>query len=167
MRYASIRDIDVSNGIGIAASIFVQGCTHHCKGCFNPSTWSFEGGKEFTEEVQDRFLEICKNENVDCVSVLGGEPLDQDEELYKFLLRLKNEIPNKPVFLWTGYTWEFIEGNGHMYKLVKDTVDVLIDGEYIENKRDFRLKLRGSSNQRIIMVKETISSGKIVLMEDV
>jgi anaerobic ribonucleoside-triphosphate reductase activating protein len=80
MRYASIREMDITNGIGIGVSLFVQGCTHHCKGCFNPETWDFNGGKEWTQDIENKFIELCKRPHIDCVSILGGEPFDQDEK---------------------------------------------------------------------------------------
>ena len=159
MRYASIRDMDIVNGVGIACSLFVQGCSHHCKNCFNQETWDFNGGKEWTKEIEDEFIEICKRPYIDCVSILGGEPLDQDLDMLELLRRIKKEV-GKPIYLWTGYTWETIFSNEDyvLEMLILSLCDYVIDGEYIDNLKDYRLKLRGSSNQRIIDVKKTLDS---------
>lgn len=152
VKYNTIRDMDISNGEGIACSIFFQGCSHHCEGCFNPETWSFDTGKEFTEEVQHKFIEMCKKPYIKCISLLGGEPFDQDSyELYNFLKRLKQEV-NKPVYLWTGYLYEeLLEKDCNIKNIFEEKlISVLIDGEFILQKRDLMLKLRGSSNQRVI-----------------
>lgn len=144
MRYAQIRDMDIVNGEGIAVSLFVQGCPNHCKGCFNQETWDFNGGKEWTKEVEDEFIKLCKRDYVSCVSLLGGEPLAQNDML-DLLKRIKVEV-NKPIYVWTGYTAEFAT----KYKSLElSYIDYLIDGKFEEDKKDVRLRLRGSSNQRI------------------
>lgn len=154
MRYAQIRSMDISNGVGIACSLFVQGCSHHCKNCFNPETWDFNAGEEWTKEIEDKFIELCQNEHVDCVSILGGEPFDQDEHIYWFLKKLKYEV-NKPLYLWTGYKIEYLLTRDVPRDCLKENlIDYLIDGEYVDELRDLNLELRGSSNQRIIDVKE-------------
>lgn len=154
MRYNKIRSMDISNGVGIACSLFVQGCSHHCKNCFNPETWDFNAGEEWTKEIEDKFIELCQNEHVDCVSILGGEPFDQDEHIYWFLKRLKHEV-NKPLYLWTGYKIEYLLTRDVPRDCLKENlIDYLIDGEYVDELRDLNLELRGSSNQRIINVKE-------------
>ena len=154
MRYNKIRSMDISNGVGIACSLFVQGCSHHCKNCFNPETWDFNAGEEWTKEIEDKFIELCQNEHVDCVSILGGEPFDQDEHIYWFLKRLKHEV-NKPLYLWTGYKIEYLLTRDVPRDCLKENlIDYLIDGEYVDELHDLNLELRGSSNQRIIDVKE-------------
>lgn len=144
MRYASIRKMDISNGNGIRVSLFVQGCKFHCRGCFNSSTWDFNEGKEWNKEIEDEFLELCKLEHIVGVSILGGEPFQQDESLYKLLVRINNEV-NKPISLWTGYTFETIPQD--MIKCL-DYIDELTDGQFIEELKDFKLYFKGSSNQR-------------------
>ena len=144
MRYAQIRDMDIVNGEGIAVSLFVQGCPHHCKNCFNQETWDFNGGKKWTKEVEDEFIKLCKRDYVSCVSLLGGEPLAQNDIL-DLLKRIKAEV-NKPVYVWTGYTAEFVI---KCKSLELSYIDYLIDGKFEEDKKDVRLRLRGSSNQRI------------------
>lgn len=151
MRYAQIRDMDIVNGKGIGASIFFQGCSHRCKGCFNSSTWDFNGGKEWIKDVEDEFIEICKREYIDHESLLGGEPLDQPiDELITLLNRVKIEV-GKPIWLWTGYTFMYIENSPSHPKFsdVLDYVDYVIDGEFIEELKDLNLPYRGSSNQNI------------------
>ena len=149
MNYAQIRDMDVVNGEGIAVSLFVQGCSHHCKGCFNSETWDFNGGKKWTKEVEDEFIELCKRDYVSCVSLLGGEPLAQGLSIVKLLTRLKREI-NKPIYVWTGYTIEYLmEQKSSIYDVLTWCGVYLIDGKFEEDKKDVKLRLRGSSNQRI------------------
>ena len=166
MRYSSIRDMDVVNGIGIACSLFVQGCSHHCYNCFNQETWDFKGGEEWTKEIEDKFISLCNRPYIDCVSILGGEPFDQGEHFYWFLQRLRHEV-GKPIFVWSGYTYEQL--------IIKDVprdclreglVDYLIDGEFIDSLKDYKLHLIGSSNQRIIDVNKTIESEKIILAKE-
>lgn len=157
MRYAKIRSMDIVNGIGIACSLFVQGCTHHCKGCFNPETWDFKAGKEWTEDIENKFIELCQNEYIDCISILGGEPFDQDEHIYWLLKRIKAEV-DKPVYVWSGYVIEHLLTRDVPRDCLKENlIDYLIDGEFIEEVRDLNLQLRGSSNQRIINVKEYLN----------
>lgn len=162
MRYASIRKMDIVNGEGIGVSLFVQGCPFHCKGCFNQETWDFNGGKEFTKELKEKFIDLCQKDYVNFIGILGGEPLAQGLELYWLLKEIKHKVPNKPIFLWTGYKWEEI-CSPIAWNIIKECVDILIDGRYEEDKKDFNLKLRGSSNQKIIKVQESLDKGEIVL----
>lgn len=151
MRYVQIRDMDIVNGKGIGATIFFQGCSHRCKGCFNSSTWDFNGGKEWTKEVEDEFIKLCQREYIDHVSLLGGEPLDQPiDELITLLNRVKIEV-GKPIWLWSGYTFIYIENSPVHPKFsnVLDYVDYVIDGEFVEELKDLNLLYRGSSNQNI------------------
>lgn len=149
MNYAQIRDMDIVNGEGIAVSLFVQGCPNHCKGCFNSETWDFNGGKKWAKEVEDEFIELCKRDYVSCVSLLGGEPLAQGISIVKLLTRLKREV-NKPIYVWTGYTIEYLmEQKPSIYDVLTWCGVYLIDGKFEEDKKDVRLRLRGSSNQRI------------------
>lgn len=153
MRYSQIRNIDISNGIGISCSIFFQGCSHRCHNCFNPETWDFNKGKEFTKEKQLEFISLCKKPYVDCISILGGEPVQQNcIEFSEFLDELR--LIKKPIFLWSGYTYEEIINMNKWYLL--DKIDYLIDGKYVEELHDYTLHLKGSSNQRIIDCKKSI-----------
>ena len=163
MRYASIRDMDVVNGIGIACSLFVQGCLHHCYNCFNQETWDFKKGKEWTQEIENKFIELCKRPFIDCVSILGGEPFQQGEDFYELLKKLKHDV-NKPIFVWTGYKFEEIMESYPMQKCLI-YIDYLIDGKYIDSLKDYKLSLRGSSNQRIIDIKNTLKNKNIEILD--
>lgn len=159
MNYAQIRDMDIVNGEGIAVSLFVQGCTHHCNGCFNQSTWNFEGGNRWTKDIEDEFIALCKRDYITCVSILGGEPFDSFPKslemiftdgsvgLHTLLYRLITEV-KKPIYVWTGYTLEEINNSVNKWYWLR-YIDYLIDGKFEEDKKDVRLRLRGSSNQRI------------------
>lgn len=162
MRYAMIRDMDISNGLGIGVSIFFQGCKFHCNNCFNKSTWDFNGGKRLTNEVIDKFVEISSNNNIDHISILGGEPLQQNlYELNQFIKRINKEV-GKPIIMWTGYTYENL--SIEQLEVIKN-VDILIDGQFIQELYDPRLLYRGSSNQRVIDVQKSLKSSKIVLLD--
>lgn len=148
MRYAQIRKMDISNGEGIGVSLFVQGCPHHCKGCFNQETWNFDGGKEFTPQIEDGLFNILesKKDYLSYFSILGGEPLAPQniDKVQDILKKVKKKFPFK-TYVWTGYRLENIEN-----KEILKYIDVLIDGPFIEAQRDITLKLRGSSNQRVL-----------------
>ena len=162
MRYAQIREMDITNGKGIACSLFVQGCSHHCKGCFNPETWDFNSGKEWTQDIENKFIELCKRPHIDCVSILGGEPFDQNEHIYWLLKKIKLEV-NKPLYLWSGYVYEYLINRDIPRDcLMENLIDYLIDGKFQLDKRDLSLKLRGSSNQRIIDVQESLRQNKVI-----
>lgn len=158
MNYSDIKPNDVINGEGVCVSLFVSGCTHHCKGCFNKETWDFNYGKQFTRKSMDYILEcIDKNEIMRNFSVLGGEPLH--EKNIDTVLHICNEVkkafPNIKIYVWTGYLYEdLINKYG---KDIFQNMDILIDGEFKEDKKDLSLKLRGSNNQRIINLKEGLS----------
>lgn len=174
MRYALIRSRDINNGPGICASLYVQGCNHHCKECFNPETWDYNGGKLWTKEKEFQFIEACKNEYVKNICILGGEPLDQGKELFDLLLKLNEEV-QKPIWLWTGYVWEdiftgqniIIQQNYDEDKAIKRGIlnlcSVVIDGPFVEELKDNSLRYRGSLNQRIIDVEETKRNNKVIL----
>ena len=156
MRYAQIRKFDVTNGPDVRTTLFVTGCTNNCEGCFNKELQDFNYGEEWTKETEDKFLEYAKNENVNGVNILGGEPMEQvmDDSLYDLLLRIKNET-GKSIWLWSGYLYEEIIKDNSKKRLL-ELVDVLVDGRFVIAKRDITLKYRGSSNQRVIDVKKSI-----------
>lgn len=162
MYYGSIKKLDCANGKGIRTTLFVSGCTHGCKGCFNEESQDFKYGKEWTNEVEDKFIEYAKSPKVTGVSILGGEPLQQGEIMLNLVKRLRKEV-GKPIWMWTGYTWEEVKDNPIRRKIVEQ-IDVLIDGKFELDKRDLNLKYKGSSNQRVINVQETINSGKISIL---
>lgn len=172
MRYNQIRECDIANGEGIGVALFVQGCHFKCKNCFNPETWDFNGGKEWTPEVEDKFIELASRPYIKRISLLGGECL-ADENL-DGVLNLVNKIrllmPEKTIWLYTGYTWEEIY-NCMSFNIMKRrqiiyNCDVLVDGRYIDSQRDISLKWRGSLNQRVINVQESLKQNKIILYCD-
>ena len=160
MRYAQIRNMDISNGEHIGVSLFVQGCHFHCKGCFNKETWDFNGGKEWSQEIEDKFFELIDRPYIKRVSILGGEPLaDENKEVVLDLIKkIKDKYPSKSIYLYTGYTFEEIYSLDNL-----QCVDVLVDGRYIEAQKDLTLAFRGSKNQRVIDVQKTLKEDKIVL----
>lgn len=158
MRYAKIRATDISNGPGIRVSIYVQGCNHHCKGCFNPETWNFEGGNIFNRRVLTQFLELAKPRKIVGFSILGGEPLQQGKDMLNLVKAMKKEYPDKTIWMWTGYTYEELDEE---QREIVSYVDVLVDGKYIEEQKRPSLKFRGSTNQRIIDIPKTLETGTI------
>lgn len=164
MRYNKIRKMDISNGKGVRVSIFVQGCTFNCKNCFNPETHDFNGGKEFTNDTINRVLELCQNENVEGLSILGGEPMHPNniDGVTKLAKAFKEKFPNKNIWAWTGFTYENYMKDREILKYL----DVLVDGQYVDELHDFTLKWRGSSNQRVIDIPKTLKEGKVVLLEE-
>lgn len=151
MRYNKIRKMDISNGPGIRISLFVQGCPFHCKGCFNECTWDFNQGKHFTNETLQLLLKNAKMDYIAGLSVLGGEPLHPKniDEVITICKKFKESYPEKDIWLWTGYLIENINNN-EIFKYV----DYIVDGQFIEDLKDSTLKFRGSSNQRVINIKE-------------
>lgn len=174
MRWAQMRALDISNGTGVGISLFVQGCPFHCFNCFNPETWEFEKGNEWTKETQNDFLKLAERSYIDRISFLGGEPLaEQNIEDLLILIRLiKDRYPNKKIWLYSGFTFEKIfnstEENFLIRQQILSYVDVLVDGQYIDELKDYSLRFRGSSNQRIIDVQKTLNNEdkSIVLYED-
>lgn len=155
-----MRKYDVANGLGVRATIFFSGCTHNCPNCFNLNYQNFKYGEEWTFEQEDKFMEYVKDENVVGVSILGGEPFQQNPAmLYGFVRRIKEET-GKNIWLWTGYEYEHIP---RQYYPILKYVDVLIDGKFVEELKDYTLRFRGSSNQRIIDVQKSLKSTKAVL----
>ena len=183
MRYASIRNLDISNGEGVGVSFFVQGCPFHCKNCFNSDTWDFNGGKEWTEEIKNKFMELINRPYIKRVSFLGGECLaDQNlDEVLKLVQEISISYPEKTIWLYTGYKFDLLNSKYNEYKYtpfaasadkwltrweIISNVDVLVDGEYIDEQKDLTLKWRGSKNQHVINVKESIKNNKIILYCD-
>ena len=164
MKFIKIKDNDIANGVGITMSLWTQGCPHHCKGCFNMETWDFNKGKEFTElDLKYIFDNINKNDIHRDLSILGGEPLcpQNIEGVINICKEFKKIYPNKKIYIWTGYTLE--EFNDTQKSILK-YIDVIVDGKFMEEKRNLSLKLRGSENQRVINVKETLKNKKIILI---
>ncbi len=164
MRYSKIRKMDISNGPGVRVSVFMQGCTFNCKNCFNPETHDFKGGKEFTDEIIDKIIELCGKDYVVGLSILGGEPMHPKniEGTTKLAKAFKEKYPNKTVWSWTGFLFD----RDLKDKEVLKYIDVLVDGQYKDELHDFRLKWCGSSNQRVIDVQKSLKKNKIVLFEE-
>ena len=163
MRYNKIRKMDISNGPGVRVSIFMQGCTFNCKNCFNPETHDFNGGKEFTEDTIKRVLELCDNENIEGLSILGGEPMHPKniEATTKLAKAFKEKFSNKTIWSWSGFLFD----KDLKDKEVLKYIDVLVDGQYVDKLRDPKLKYFGSSNQRVIDVQKSLQENKIVLVD--
>ena len=160
MKYAKIKKCDVANGPGVRVSLYVSGCNHHCKGCFNPETWDFNGGKEFTGETMNKIIANLNKYGIHrSLCILGGEPLcKQNLALTEFIINSdKAALPETKIYVWTGYILEdlILDENEHL-KSVLNKINYLIDGPFIEEKRDLRLQMRGSSNQRIIRINQGI-----------
>ena len=163
MRYNKIRKMDISDGPGVRVSIFMQGCDFNCKNCFNQETHDFNGGKEFTDETIEMVLDLCKEDYVEGLSILGGEPMNPTNigGTTKLAKAFKERYPNKNLWAWTGYTYEnYLKG-----KPVLNYLDVVVDGQYKDELHDPTLDWRGSSNQRVINVKESLNQNKVVLEE--
>lgn len=165
MKYAQIREIDITNGSGIGVALFTQGCPYHCKNCFNPETWDFNKGMAWTKETENKIIELLKPEYITRLTILGGEPLIERniEPLTALLKRVKGIYPDKQVWLYTGGDFEVLEG---LYEEIFQYIDILIDGRYIDDLRDYKLKWRGSSNQRIIDVQASLKSGNVVFSSE-
>jgi anaerobic ribonucleoside-triphosphate reductase activating protein len=161
MRYADYKLYDTANGPGVRLSLFVQGCPHHCPGCFNPETWDFNGGEEYTIENSIDIITHCKREEIAGLSILGGEPfaLENDIPMLVSLLAVYKETVKKPVWVWTGYTIEELITDPIKIVLLS-FIDVLVDGPFIEAKKNIKLVHRGSSNQRVIDVQATLEKYK-------
>ena len=167
MKYAKIRKMDISNGEGVRVSLFVQGCSFHCKNCFNQETWDFNSGKEFATAEMQKIIELANKDYIAGLSVLGGEPLHNNnvDEVFHIVATFKEKFPNKNIWLWTGFKFEDAIKDSKR-KFILRNVDVLIDGQFEEDKKDLTLKWRGSSNQRVIDCKKSLAENKIILKED-
>lgn len=170
MNYAEIKKTDIANGEGVRVSLFVSGCRRHCKNCFNKVTWDFNYGKPFTEEVEEELLQALSPDYIAGLTLLGGDPMEPENQrvLYPFVKKVRERLPKKTIWCYTGYTFKdgAIEEEQANCEVTRDFIslfDVLVDGRFVEELKDIRLVFRGSSNQRIIDVKKTLSSGNIVL----
>ena len=151
MNYAGIKKVDIANGPGVRVSLFVSGCRNHCKGCFNPETWDFAYGQPFTRETEDEIIEALRPSWIQGLSILGGEPTEEENAavLIPFLKRVRAELPEKDIWLYSGYTYEMLQREE-----ILTLVDVLVDGPFLLEQKDAGLAFRGSRNQRIIDLRE-------------
>ena len=180
MRYAQIRSMDISNGEGVGIALFVQGCDRHCFNCFNSETWNFNGGKEWTEEAKNKFMELIDRPYIRRISILGGEPLAEQnlDDVLSLVQQIRISFPEKTIWLYTGYNFDLLKSQYDEYKYtpfaanadewltrweIISNIDVLVDGEYIDEQKDLALKFRGSKNQHVIDVKQSLSQKKMVL----
>ena len=161
MRYNLIRKMDISDGPGVRVSIFMQGCEFHCKNCFNPETWDFKCGKEFTDDTIKEVLDLCSKDTIKGLSILGGEPMHpcNIEGTTKLAKAFKEKYPEKSLWAWSGFNFE----NYVKDKEVSKYLDVLVDGQYKDELHDFRLSWRGSSNQRVIDVQKSLKNNDVEL----
>ena len=163
MKYNLIRKMDISNGPGVRVSVFMQGCEFHCKNCFNPNTWGFDDGTDFTEETIDKILDLCGQDYVKGLSILGGEPMHPRniEATTKLAKAFKERYPNKTIWAWSGFLFDKYLKD----KEVSKYIDVLVDGQYVDELHDPTLKWRGSSNQRVIDVPKSLATGDIITFD--
>lgn len=173
MNYAEIKYNDIANGPGVRVTLFVSGCTHRCKNCFNEIAWDFNYGKPFTKDTENDILKACESDYISGVSVLGGEPFEPENQLalIDFLEKFREKFPQKNIWCYSGYVYEQIIGEyparcfTDKSKRLLDLIDVLVDGKFVEELHSLMLKFRGSSNQRIIDLNKTRTENKIVLWD--
>ena len=170
MNYATIKNCDIANGPGVRVSLFVSGCTHRCKGCFNEVAWDFDYGEPFTEAVMDSILEMLRPSYIRGLTLLGGEPFEpQNQEAVVTLLRkIRQELPEKSIWAFSGYLFDrdILSGKLGDCSEYLSYLDVLVDGPFVEAKKNLSLRFRGSENQRLIDVPASLASGEVVLWKD-
>lgn len=173
MNYAQVFMYDTANGPGCRTSLFVSGCTHHCKGCFNEIAWDFNYGKIFDERIQEELIEASRPSYVDGFTFLGGEPMElaNQKALASFIERIRTVLPEKSIWIYSGYTYEELTEqhnsrcHGDYTESILNNADILVDGKFELEKKNITLKFRGSSNQRIIDLKKSAENGCVVLSE--
>lgn len=169
MNYANIKTYSIENGTGVRVSLFVSGCTHHCKNCFNAEAWDFEYGKPFTKETEDEIIEDLRPDYMAGITLLGGEPMEPVNQrgLISLIRRIREELPQRTIWIYSGYVYEDFKDGGRAHCEVTDEIlslcDILVDGPFVEEKKNISLRFRGSENQRIIDLKKTRAAGKVVL----
>ncbi len=169
MNYANIKKYDIANGNGVRVSLFVSGCKHYCKGCFNSIAWDFNYGNLFTDEVMGEIIASLSPEYINGLTILGGEPLEKEnqETVLKLIKKVKEIYNDKDIWIYTGFTYEELKTNARCNTVYIDdiisNIDILVDGRFDESKKDISLLFKGSSNQRIIDIKETLKSNKLIL----
>ena len=172
MNYGNIKYFDIADGPGVRTTIFVSGCTHHCPGCFQPETWDFGFGQEYTREVEDKIIASLAPDYVDGLTLLGGEPMEKSNQraLLPLVKRVKELYPHKDIWCYTGYTLEtdLLSESRTRCEVTDELlsfIDVLVDGEFMEEQRDLTLLFRGSRNQRLIDLPKTLEKGEVVIWE--
>ena len=172
MYYGAIKKTDIANGTGLRVTLFVSGCTHHCKGCFQPETWDFKYGSPYTKMTEQEILEALNHDYIHGLTLLGGEPFEPENQrvLVKLLRHVKGRFPQKDIWCYTGYTYEAdLLGDSRARCEVTDEmlsmIDVLVDGEFLESEKNISLRFRGSMNQRIIDLPKTKQQKKIRLLK--
>ena len=170
MNYATIKNCDIANGPGVRVSLFVSGCTHRCPGCFNEVAWDFSYGQPFTEETEDYILNLLRPDYVQGLTLLGGEPFEPKNQgsVVQLLRRVKRELPQKSIWAFSGYLFDRDICSGRLGDTEEylSYLDVLVDGPFIQEKKNLSLRFRGSENQRLIDVKQSLATGEIVLWQD-
>lgn len=172
MNYAAIKNCDIANGPGVRVSLFVSGCTHHCPGCFNEVAWDFGYGDPFTQETIDSILDMLAPDYIRGLTLLGGEPFEPENQgaVTELLRQVREKYPQKSIWAFSGYLFEKIAsgtlGDWNITKQMLSYLDVLVDGPFIEAKKNLALRFRGSENQRLIDVPKTLASGQIILWQD-
>ena len=169
MNYATIKPVDIANGPGVRVSLFVSGCTHRCKGCFNEEAWDFQFGKPFTQEVQEQLLSSLDHDYIEGLTLLGGEPMEpsNQEALLPFIRAVRERLPQKTIWCFTGYDFEkdilgrMMEASSVTRELIP-LFDVMVDGKFVAEKRNLSLKFRGSENQRVLNVKKSLEEKQAV-----
>lgn len=173
MNYATIKNCDIANGPGVRVSLFVSGCTHRCKGCFNEVAWDFNYGTPFTQDTVDMIIKMLSPDYIRGLTLLGGEPFEPQNQgpLLELVRQIKTKLPEKSVWAFSGYLFDkdILAGRLGPWEITRELVgylDVLVDGPFVEEKKDLSLRFRGSSNQRLIDVPKSLEAGEIVLWED-
>lgn len=163
MRFAQIRKTDIANGEGIRVSLYVQGCHRHCPNCFNPETWDFNGGEVFDDEIENILIELINQPHIVGLTILGGEPLEPEnrKDISNLLKKVKQHCQNKTIWLYSSYLYEEIE---KFDEEILSYIDILVDGPFVDELKDRKLRFRGSSNQRVIDVQLTLKKQEIVLI---
>lgn len=169
MNYGIIKNCDVANGVGVRVSLFVSGCRNHCPGCFQPETWDFEYGQPFAQNTEDELLRLLQPDYINGLTLLGGDPFEPENQrvLLPFLKKVKATYPNKDIWAYTGYTWEQLTSGDYRSSLPEtkellSLIDVLVDGPFVEEKKNIKLRFRGSENQRVIDVGQTLKTEQVV-----
>lgn len=173
MYYGNIKNYDIADGEGVRVTLFCSGCTNRCEGCFQPETWDFCYGKEYTKETEDQLIQMLTNPNIQGLTLLGGDPFEPSNQrtLITLLRRLKQELPTKDVWAYTGFVYEqdLLEGQRKHTEVTDEMlsyIDVLVDGPFVIDQKDISLYFRGSTNQRVIDMPKTLKSGNVVIYHE-